>query len=53
MITGGDGKIGCKASEETKQKQSKLKQGNLNPFYGKHHSEETKHKLSEVAKLRY
>ena len=53
MTTGGDGMIGFKASEETKQKQSKLRQGNLNPFYGKHHSEETKNKLSESAKLRY
>lgn len=52
MTIGGDGRIGCKASEETKQKQSKLRQGDLNPFYGKHHSEETKNKLSEAAKLR-
>lgn len=53
MTTGGDGAMGFKASEETKQKQSKLRQGELNPFYGKHHSEETRNKLSEAAKLRY
>lgn len=53
MTTGGDGAMGFKASEETRQKQSKLRQGDLNPFYGKHHSDETKKIISEATKLRY
>ena len=49
---------GRKVSEETKQKQSqtqkeKMKNPEDNPFYGKHHSEETKRILSENHKGLY
>ena len=38
---------GGKLSEETKLKISEAEKGENNPFYGKHHSEETKQKLSK------
>ena len=45
---------GKKASEETKQKLSKMRKnkntGEENPFFGKHHTEETKEKLREKIK---
>lgn len=43
-------RIGKKASEETKEKLRKIgktKIGNLNSFYGKHHTDKTKQKSSE------
>ena len=46
---------GKKASDETRQKISenaKLKIGEKNPFYGKHHSEETIKKIKERSKGR-
>jgi len=40
-----------KASEETRQKLSKMRKnkntGEKNPFFGKHHTEETKEKIRE------
>jgi len=42
---GGEGKIGAVVSDETKSYFSKLFSGEGNPFYGKHHSEETLQKL--------
>lgn len=53
MTTGGEGLLGFKASKETKQKQSEQRKRELNPFYGKHHSDEAKKIISEAAKLRY
>jgi hypothetical protein len=40
---GGDGSIGRKHSDETKQKMSEF---NVRPFLGKHHTEESKQKMS-------
>lgn len=45
-------RIGTYVSEETKKKLSEQRQGELNSFYGKHHSEETRNIISEKAKLR-
>lgn len=46
-------KIGISPSEETRKKLSDTKKGKLtdkdNPFYGKHHSDDTKRKLSIMA----
>jgi len=39
-------------SEETKQKIRETKVGNLNPMFGKHHSEEHRRKISEANKGR-
>lgn len=47
MTDGGEGKIGWKATKITRIKMSKSKIGKNNSFYGKHHSEETKNKLSK------
>ena len=43
---------GCKATEETRKILSEINRGELNSFYGKHHSEETKKLLSDSAKGR-
>jgi group I intron endonuclease len=53
--TGGMGSWGGKHSEETKKKLSKitkerLKDKNNHPFYGKHHTIETKEKLKDLYK---
>lgn len=40
--------IGRKASEATKQKLSEQRTGELNSFYGKHHTDEAKRKMSEA-----
>lgn len=48
-----DGGFGGSLSNETKQKiseKAKLRIGELNPFYGKQHSEEAKMKMSEMRK---
>lgn len=48
---GGNNAVGLKHSEETKKKMSiagKKRIGNKNGFYGKHHTKETKIKLSEA-----
>jgi hypothetical protein len=42
-------KKGKALSDETRKKMSASKKGNNN-FYGKHHSDESKHKMSEAAK---
>ena len=44
--------IGRIVSAETKERLSKMRQGEQNVFYGKHHTEETKRILSEKAKQR-
>ena len=43
---------GGKASKETKKIMQIINAGIRNPFYGKHHSDETKRKISEKAKQR-
>jgi 5-methylcytosine-specific restriction endonuclease McrA len=40
-------------SEETKRKKSESVKGEKNPFFGRHHSEEAKIKISEFAKGRH
>lgn len=50
MTLGGGGTLGYKISEETKQRQSELRRGKLNSFYGKHHSVEQKQKWSKTRK---
>lgn len=47
------GHIGLRHSEETRQKLSKMRQGELNPNYGKHMSEEAKEKQRISAKRTY
>ena len=46
-------RIGIKLSEETKKKLSEMRKGELNPFYGKKHSEETKAKFKNRPVSRY
>lgn len=46
-------RIGKRASEETKRKLSEQRQGELNNFYGKHHSEDSKKKMSNAKKEMY
>lgn len=41
---------GIKRSEKTKRKMAKSKEGKNNPFFHKHHSEETKQKIREARK---
>lgn len=43
---GGDGTVGMKPSEETKEIWRKQRTGKGNPMYGKHHTEEQKEKWS-------
>lgn len=45
LTDGGEGSIGAIVSEETRIKLSEAMKGENNPFYGKHHSEETIEKL--------
>ena len=47
LTEGGDGVIPC---EEVRKKMSKSQSGEKNNFFGKHHSEETKKKMSESKK---
>lgn len=46
-------RLGVKVGEETRRKISefaKTRTGEKNPFYGRHHTEETRHRLAEVNK---
>ena len=45
LTDGGDGAPACIVSDETRRKLSEAMKGENNPFYGKHHSEETIKKL--------
>lgn len=47
MTFGGEGLLGHVASEETRRKMSESKTGEKNSFYGKHHSDEAKQKMSQ------
>ena len=51
MHKGNTYRLGKKASQETKEKMSVIaseRLGEKNPFFGKHHSEETKQKVRET-----
>lgn len=50
MTLGGGGSLGYKFSQEARQKQSEIRQGESNSFYGKHHSKEQKQKWSKDRK---
>ena len=50
ITLGGDGCSGYQHSEEFKKEQSERNSGENNPFYGKHHTEETRRKISETSK---
>jgi group I intron endonuclease len=56
ISAGGDGYSGFKYSEEYKKTMNQEKKitylGEGNPFYGQHHSDQTKKKLSDLAKER-
>lgn len=45
LTDGGEGSIGCVFSDERKKKLSEKMKGEGNPFYGRHHTEETLEKL--------
>ena len=48
LTDGGEGVKGCNVSEETKKKLSERMKGENNPFWGKHHTEETKEFLKMI-----
>lgn len=50
MTFGGEGALGRIPNETTRHKMSESHKGESNAFYGKHHSEETKQKLSKDRK---
>lgn len=52
LTDGGEGSIGCIFSDERRRELSEKMKGKGNAFYGKHHSEETKAKLSKANKGR-
>lgn len=52
MTKGGEGATGRFPSEETRKKLKEAKQGSKNTFYGKHHTDETRRQMSEIAKQR-
>lgn len=49
MTDGGDGTLNIQISEERRCNMSKNAKGKLNAFYGKHHSQETIHVISQKA----
>jgi hypothetical protein len=53
LTDGGDGSFGTLYSEERKKELSKKYSGELNPFYGKKHTEETLKIIGEKSKGRY
>lgn len=47
LTNGGEGTPACIITDETRKKLSEAMKGENNPFYGKHHSEETIKKLKD------
>jgi len=50
LTKGGEGRVGCKHTEESKKKMSEATKGENNGMYGKRHSKKTKEKMSESRK---
>jgi len=50
LTRGGEGHLGDSPSEETRKKLSEANNGEKSFWFGKHHTEETKNRLSENAK---
>ena len=50
---GGEGVSGLKYSDESKKNLRKIRQGDGNAFYGKHHTNETKEKMSKSKMGKY
>jgi len=46
LTKGGEGRVGCEHTEESKKKMSEQNKGEKNGMYGRHHTEETKEKMS-------
>lgn len=53
LTQGGEGVCGYHFSKETRSKMSDILKGEMNPFYGKEHSEATKKLISQKNKGRY
>ena len=51
LAAGGGGPTGVPCPEELKKKYSEMFTGEGNPFYGKHHAEDTRNKLSEIRSI--
>lgn len=51
LSAGGGGPTGVPCPEELKKKYSEMFSGEGNPFYGRHHAEDTKNKLSEIRSI--
>lgn len=48
LTDGGEGTVGCYPSDETRAKLSVATSGENNPFFGRHHTEESLAKMSEA-----
>lgn len=50
--TGNKNALGCTRSPETRRRVSEAKKGELNPMWGKHHTDETRRKMSIAQRRR-